>query len=472
MKRFMVCAVLTFSFFAVSVCAQTKEPSDKLESSGKRDQIKQAEQEASVSKEPYTFVSSRKTGTVDRVEVTLEAAGEITQFLEDQKSESDQIEFVAKFRYEEFTKKFAPKQGTSLQSLRYYDTAKGAVTVSDRHSSPELEKNRKLIVCNINNHQTTLFSPTGTLKNDQLLLIEDLPGNTLLLDQLLPEYPVKTGDSWEIPEKALCSLLGLDLVEKHEIEAVLTSVKNDVALVEIAGNAEGAYLGAASEMEVRVKYQFDLKQNRITWLGLLIQENRSLGHVGPAVKLIARLLIDIKPDQKAEYLTEENVKTISTEADPKLLQLRFESPEKALWTFTHDRRWYVILDEPGNTKMRMLNKGEVVSQCDITEMPEAENFNFSTLETFQKKLKEGLGEYFGEFVSSSQRKNENNYRELRVIVDGTVKDMPLRWVYYLISDQDGNQAILAFVIQADMLEVFDKSDIELVRSFRLTPKSK
>jgi len=466
MLRAMYSVWIVVAFFSVGVhtiVAQDKQ--EKQESQKNQENVVE-----NISDQRYPLVSSRKAGTLDKVEVTLKAVGDITQFLEDQKSESDKMECIAQFKYEELAKIFTAKPSGRLQSLRYYDTAKATIKISDQINTPELEKSRKFIVCDVNNNTTLLFSPNGSLKNDQLLLIEDLPGNTLLLDQLLPGTDVKIGDTWMIPEKALRSLLGLDLVESSDMEAILTSVKDNIALVEIVGNATGAFLGAASEMKVRVKYQFDLTKRRITWLGLLIEEDRSLSHVGPAMKLIAQVLLVIEPDVAPKILLDSRVNQLSMEPSEQLLLLRYEAPERGPWMFSHDRRWYVILDEPNNTKIRMLNKGELISQCDIAVMPKVNTSSITTLETFQKDLKTGLGENFGEIVSASQRVNENKYRELRVIIDGTAEDLSLRWVYYLLTDSEGNQALLAFVIQADMLEIFGQSDLELVKSFKLAPK--
>ncbi|MCL2349711.1 MAG: hypothetical protein FWC50_15780 [Planctomycetaceae bacterium] len=426
------------------------------------------------SDQAYSLISGRKTGDTDKVEVVLEAVGDVNQFLEDQESNSNKMEVLAGFRYDERTDLFSPQPGSPLKSTRYYDAARAKIQVGDQYNLSELDAGRKLIVCDIDKN-TTLYSPKGSLKDDQLLLIEDLPANTLLLDHLLPNRDgVKIGDKWNVPEKALTSLLGLEVIEKHDIQAVLTSVTDHVALVELNGTAEGASLGAASTMEVKAKFQFDLKTRRITWLGLVIQEDRSLGNVGPAVTLVAKLMIKIQPDKISDKLTREAAESIDKKPSEEQLKLCYDSEEKGGWRFLHGRDWYVIFDAKGSTKLRLLHHGELISQCDIAQMGKiADSKSLSTPESFQEDLKKGLGASFGKVVSLDMGKTKKGNRELKAVIEGKAGDLPLVWTYYLLTKPDGTQAIVAFVVQKDNLEKFDGIDREIIDSLEMySPKEK
>jgi hypothetical protein len=127
-------------------------------------------------------------------------------------------------------------------------------------------------------------------------------------------------------------------------------------------------------------------------------------------------------------------------------------------------------DDPKLATLRMLDRGELIAQCKIMAMEPVAVESMDSLETFQKRLKESLGDSFGQFVAASQRSNESNYREYRVLIDGEEESFPLRWVAYLMTDQQGRQAMLFFVLGRKNLSRFDNSDRLIANSFQFVEK--
>ena len=419
----------------------------------------------------YSLVSVRKAGVVDKVELTLEAVGDVIQFLEEQESKSRKMQMQAGYRYEERTEKFDAKSPEHFQSVRYYDTARAEIKIGDQTGKPALDLNRRQIICDIRQNKVSLFSSIGPLKDDQLLLIEDLPANSLLLDQLLPTKSVMVGDTWTFQDDVIAPLLSLDAIEEQDLEAELKSVKDDIALVEINGEVGGAYLGAGSAMSVRLMYQFDLVSQRIVWLGIIITESRSLGNVGPAVDLIAKLTLKVTPDIEPVQLKNDRVIIIPDEIEKHLIVV-YDSPDKGPWKFSHSRDWYVVYDEPGSTKMRLMVNGELVSQCDIVQMGKADSVSPTKLIDFQRDLKNELKDSFGQFLIATEGKTEKGYRELRVVISNDSEEMPLLWVYYLLTKIDGTQVIIAFVVRQDTLEGFNDADHALVDTLEINSLSR
>ena len=419
----------------------------------------------------YTMVSVRRVGVVDKVELTLEAVGDVIQFLEGLESQSRKMQMLAGFRYEERTEKYDVQSSEHQQSVRYYDIARAEIQVGDQSAKPALDLNRRQIICDVRNNKASLFSSIGPLKDDQMLLIEDLPANSLLLDHLLPDKPVKIDDTWTLPEGMLGPLLSLDAIESQDLKAVLKSVKDDIALVEINGEIEAAYLGAASAMNIRLMYQFDLLTRRIIWLGLVITESRSLGNVGPAVDLIAKLTLKITPDIEPVQLKKDRVIIIPDDIE-KHLTLTYDSQDKGPWRFLHGRNWYVIYDVPGSTKMRLMLNGELISQCDIVQMAKADSASPTSLTDFQRDLKDELKDSFGKFLTATEGQTSKGYRELRVVISSEAQEMPLIWIYYLLTKNDGTQVILAFVVRRDLLDEFNDADHAIVDTFEINSASR
>ncbi|MCL2005353.1 MAG: hypothetical protein FWG73_04225 [Planctomycetaceae bacterium] len=412
----------------------------------------------------YLLRSGRQKGSTDLVETLLEVTGDATQIGSDLKEKREKMEVVAGFRYEERIDQFSPTG--QLVSIRQYNLAKSRMRVGDNIRMPELASELQTIVCILDNDKVALFSPHGSLRGEQLLLIEDIPGNTLTLDRLLPNTEVAIGESWKITDNVLRSFLSVDAIIASDVEAVLTAVADDIAMVEIVGDVSGIYLGAATELSVRAKLQFDLTARRINWIGAMIEECRAIGHVGPGVELIAKLQVKISPIEPPQALTDAVVNTIATRPNESVLKLKYDGG-KGPWRFSHNRDWYVYQDEPQATVLRKLVDGELVAQCNIADMGKVDVRAMSTLGKFQQDLVTGLGDNFGRIALAQEYEDKRGYKVYKVILDGMVDDLSLRWIYHLITDTDGTQSIVVFVVEAAMLDQFANTDDVLLETYRM-----
>ncbi|MCL2744347.1 MAG: hypothetical protein FWE67_10900, partial [Planctomycetaceae bacterium] len=313
----------------------------------------------------------------------------------------------------------------------------------------------------------SLFSPKGPLRGEELLLVEDLPGNTLTLDRLLPNREIKVGESWKIEAAVLKSFLSLDAVTEHNVEAVLTAVADDMAMVEMVGDVHGIYIGAPTDMTVNAKYQFDLKAMRINWLGLFIEENRTIGHVSPGFELVAKLQVKISPCDAPEALTDEVMESVNKEPNRKVLESKYDAV-RAPWHFLHGRDWYVYQDDPQTTILRKVHKGDLVAQCNVADMGKVDVKTMTTINKFQKELADGLGANFGKVVSAAESKNRHGDKVYRVLLDGSVDELKLRWIYNLITAPSGRQSVVVFVVEAAMLEHFGNADEMLLDTYKMT----
>ena len=412
----------------------------------------------------YLLKSSRKKGSTDLVETLLEVTGDVKQVSGDLKETRDKMEVVAGFRYEERVHQFSPTE--QIVSVRQYNLAKSKMKIGDQVKMPELPSELQTIVCSLDRDQVSLFSPHGSLRGEQLLLIEDMPGNTLTIDRLLPNTEVGIGESWKISDNVLRSFLAVDAVLSSNVEAVLTAVADNMAMIEMVGDVSGIYLGAATEMSIRAKFQFDLSIQRINWLGAMFEENRSIGHVGPGLDLVARLQVKISPIDSPQTLTDAALMTVSTRPSPAILQLKYDGG-KGPWGFSHDRSWYVYQDDPQATVLRKLINGELVAQCNIADMGTVDLKTMTTLQKFQQDLIAGLGDNFGKVAAAGEYTDKRGYKVYKVLLDGIVDDLSLRWIYHLLTDKEGKQSVVVFVVEAAMLDQFDNADDVLLEMYRM-----
>ncbi len=154
------------------------------------------------------------------------------------------------------------------RSVRYYENAKSVVKFKDDSHSPSLGADRRLVGAVADASGAVLFSLQEPMTRDELEVI-DILGNSLLLDDLLPDRPVAVGDVWEQSDKVMAALLGLNDATQCHVQCTLKEVNETVARVEMTGSLEGPINDTSAKIELKAKYRFDLRTHRIDWFALV-----------------------------------------------------------------------------------------------------------------------------------------------------------------------------------------------------------
>lgn len=413
--------------------------------------------------------SRRAAEAIDRVEATVEVGGDLKVIEADQPQRLP-INLSARLAYHEKTLEVSSLAGGTTRSLRAYSAPIVSLQVGNQDFSPALRDDRRLIVAEVG-ADSTMFSPLGPLTRDELDLI-DQPGNTLLLDRLLPDGPVAVGDTWKHSPELIATLLGIDAVKSTDVTSKLLEVAGDIARIDLTGDVSGAVGGVATEIDVTGRYQFNLTTGRIVWFGLLLKEERAVGHIGPGVDWTAKLQMTIQPGGSSPELVAAALGGLPLRATPGSTLLVYDSPNGG-WQFLHDRKWFTVSDTGNIAILQRVDRGELVAQCKISTLEGTPSD--ITIGRFQNDIQRGLDKSFKRFVSASQRTNSAGYQEYNVVVEGSVpvtldkqeQELPIHWIYYLLSDGQGRRLVVAFVVEASLLERFGGADRELLDSLRL-----
>jgi hypothetical protein len=372
---------------------------------------------------------------------------------------------AASFLYDE---KLLPASGTAsgaTRSIRYYHLASGAIQSGEHDYKVGLRDERRLIAVHAHGPMVTLFSPQGPLSFDELELT-DVLANSLLLDRLLPQQPVAVGAQWEHSDDLVAALLGVDAIDGNDVKSTFNEVAEGKARFGISGRVTGYEDGVSTEIELKGKYNFDLKSQRITWIGILVRESRAVGHVDAGFDVVARLQMKITPGWRSEQLTAGGLGQVELEPTRALTQLSYEAPG-GKWRFAHDRRWSVITEDQDRAVLRLIDEGDRLAQCNVALLPPAPEATQLTLETFQSDVVRALDENVKSVIRASQRHNESDYRVFQVVAEGEASGVAMHWIYYLVIDKHGRRVLLAFVLEKEMLGRFDQADQGLVETLRL-----
>jgi hypothetical protein len=412
--------------------------------------------------ERHLLRSGAVPGDLTKVQVQIEVGGELKVVAEG-KVKPLQMSVAGKLVYEEKSLEPGEGRGTAAaRSVRYYDQAEATIKIEDGGEKPKLRGDRRLIVVDGGASQTVLFSPQGPLVREELDLL-DVPGNTLWLENLLPAKPVAVGDRWRHGDQLLASLLGLDAVSQADVNSELKSIDADNARFELAGEIHGAVGGVATDISFKAKYRFDRKQRRIAWIGMLIKEKRSVGHVATGLDVVAKMQVSLAPLAESRRLSGELLNSLALDAAARSVALECLAPA-GKFRFQHGRGWHVMSDAGEVLTMRYVDRGELVAQCNVSSLADVDEGKIPTLAKFQQDIEKALDKNFGQFIQASESMNSSGHAVYRVVAEGKVSELPIQWRYYLVADGKGRQAVFAYTLESELARQLGDADQELVSS--------
>lgn len=412
------------------------------------------------------LVSGRSPGDIDRVSASLELGGTL-KLVAEKGVQSLKMTATGSAKYHEKFLQAAQPDRANLRVLRDYQEAKATVQVNERTTAPALRPERASIVVAGYEQGLQLFGVDGPLTRDELELIE-LPCNTAILDELLPAMGVQSGDTWTHSPELAAALLGLDAAGVSELKSKLMKIEGATAIIELEGQVQGAVKGVTTKIDVKARYKFDLKTHRITWLGLLLKEDRSIGHVGPGMEITARLQVTIEPNVKHEKLAAVQDAGALQDLAPEYALLEYEPP-LGVYRLLYDRRWHVMTDEPNLIAMRLIDRGELLAQAKVSTPVGASHDQVATIQAFQQEIQTTLGEEFGRFAEATTAENSLGVITHRVVVHGVVSELAIEWRYYLLVSPTGKHVVVAFTLEREQADQFGNADETLVDSLEFLP---
>jgi hypothetical protein len=419
----------------------------------------------------FTFPNGRQAGQIEKVTCQLEIGGELLH-VTDGKEHREKISAIHNLVYDEKTLAVAAAPRGVSRSARYYSRAEAVNKHGDDGVKISLSADRRLVGAEISEQSAVLYSPLGTLSEDELESI-DILGNSLLLDGFLPNKPVAVGEAWKHSDQLIAQFLWLDNVGQSDVQSTLKEVTDQVARFKISGKVLGIFKGTPSEIEIEGNYRYDRRRNRIDWLGMLVKEQRKSSDKTDGAQVVARTQVLIVPRESSPELSDSALKNVPFEAKPESLRLAYRAKNDD-WAIAYDRCWSLYHYLADKVEMHLLEKGDVIARCSLSSLTKADPTKLVSLEGYQHELRTSLEQVksFGDVVGAAESATSENYRVLRVEIRGTASDLPMRWIYYHVADPQGRQAIFAIVVEEKLYDRLAEKDKTLVEAFRFTETRK
>jgi len=405
------------------------------------------------------LTSGVEPGDTVKIDAVLEVGG-VLKFKNKDDVKTLPTTVAARFAYEEKQLSIAGERS----SVRIYRKAEADVSVNQKPSTSSLRTDRNIVLARAGEGAPEMLSPHARLSADELELIQ-IPANSVLIEGLLPGKKTAIGGSWKHDDALLCGLLNLDAVSSSDVQSTLAEVVDGAARIELKGTVNGAIGGVATEFELAARYKFDVKARRVTWLAMLLKEKRSIGHVEPGLEMQARVQMLLAPCREPTELAELEPAALEAIGVPEALLVGYESIG-GRFGFEHDRRWHVMSDREGVLSLRMVERGELVAQCNVTAVALSDPSKHPTLAQFQADVRRSLDKHFGQFVRVSESANSNGHVVFRAEAIGQVEELEITWIYYLVQNTEGRQVVLAFTCEKALLPAMGDADQAIIATLR------
>jgi hypothetical protein len=365
----------------------------------------------------------------------------------------------------------AAERGLTRKAARYYQTAASHATVDGQRSERALAADRRLIVAQRVGDGLFCYSPVGPLTRPDLEVVSE-HFETLHLAGLLPGKDVAVGDAWKIeniPAQSLCLFDGLIT---HDLTGRLKEVTGGTAVIAVQGTAQGVENGALAKLTVSANVHFDLGAKRIVGLEWRQRDVRDQGPVSPAadVETVTTLKRESLPQRPAE-LSDASLAAIATTDEPAatLKQLVHRDPN-GRYQFLHSRDWHIVGQTDHHLVMRLLDRGDFVTQATLTPWTNAGPGKHLSPEEFEKLAAGGSNWKMEQVTDRTAVPTDADRWVYRISARGELDGSPVVQNFYVVATANGDQMIVTFTMRPAAAGRLGTRDLELVNALDFPKK--
>ena len=326
---------------------------------------------------------------------------------------------------------------------------------------------RRLVCLTEKQGQPLVFSPAGSLRREELELI-DAPSGRIDLVELLPGRKLRVGESWQHSGPLMARLLNLDTVGVTDAASRLESIEGKRANIVLEGHVDGAVAGVATEIEIKGRYLFDSAAGRVVLCSLSFREKRAIAPTEPGFEVVTQLAMAEQQLAASEHLAPERLANLDLRPGTQAGHLEYDSVHGG-FKLHFDPGWRMLLDQKTAAIFRYAHNHELIGQANLVRMPQSEIEAAISLEAYAQQVSKALAENLGQLVQSKQYQSAAGNRVLRVEATGVISEVPMRWIYYHLSNNDGQRLSCVVTVEEKLLETFADADALFIDGIELTP---
>jgi hypothetical protein len=406
-------------------------------------------------------------GDCSRYTVELSLAGNL---IVTQENGRQPIRLEAKARHRFAERTLSAADGLPAKSARHYDEAIASAVVGGDKIDRTLPAERRLVVAQRSSEGLLCYSPAGPVTRDELDLITE-HFNPQCLSGLLPGKEVKVGDTWVLAPQAAQTACLFDGLIKHALTGKLVEVKDGLAVFTVEGTAEGIEQGSKVSLTISATGKFDPNTKRTVELTWKQKDDRDQGPVNPASQVEATVTLrrEALAPPPAE-LSDVALAVVPRAEPPTLLTaLRYADP-KGRYQFVYPRDWHITGQTDPHLVLRLLDKGEFITQATITVWKKTDPGKHATADEFKKAVGESPGWVVDRLIEDTELPTDGGRWLYRLTATGRMQDLPVVQSFHLLAGPQGDQVVITFAMKPEKVRAVGTRDLGLVNAIEFGGK--
>gem|GEM_PF-555429 len=349
--------------------------------------------------------------------------------------------------------------------IQHFSEANSEITVDQHTTKTTLREPCREIVRLGTSTGLITTAPAAPLFTAEQDLVDGTV-NSMFIDQILTEKEVSITDKWTVDDTMTCRLLNLDAVQEGKLVVCLVDSNEKQAQLQLDGKLTALVRDVATELTITGKAVLERSEGYVSWLALQIEETREIGEAEPGFKIQAQIRVRREAIDRLESgrSLEEVLEDTSIRTASSLLQYQ---SDLGFYRFLADRRWSTYRDNGEEATLRFIVNNRLVAQCNVMNLVDYEAGVQLSLEGFQSDIQRLVSKTSGEILEAAEMLSSTSHRVLRIAASGQTEGVPIRWIHYHISNDDGRRLSLVFMLDEESIDVFAEQDAQIVNSLEL-----
>jgi hypothetical protein len=294
------------------------------------------------------------------------------------------------------------------------------------------------------------------------------PADPLSFVNLFSHKKVRLGDKWKVPSEVVADYLAVDRVYENDVQLLFKDFNRGIAKIYMVGSVKAEVDDVTTEIELNGIALIDVDNRHLTNLRTTINEKRRPGQVAPGFEGQTKIDVKMASRNSIPELSNDSLTRISSKQVER--RIKWENSE-AQFQIIYDPRWRIIASENDAAVMRYLDRGDLLAQCNIVELPARPADNPLKLDQFKTEIAKIIeAEESATLVQSEELKTGTGLTALRVVVQGIEEKVPVQWIYYHVAANDGRRLTYVFTLEQEIADRFNGADKKLVNETIFKPK--
>lgn len=413
----------------------------------------------------YALMEKPKAGESFKIQLDMKLSGEM-RIRKADKTEPLKLEATATHEYPERILVVAP-EGLVQKTARLYETAKATITVGSDRVDHTLRPDRRLYVAQFYKDQRLVYSPSGSLTDDELKLTAE-HFDSAAVTGMLPTKEVSIGESWQLPSSVAQAVCNFEGLTEHTLTGKLEAVTVDTATFSVSGAATGIELGAIVKLKIEASGRFDLKSKRLVSLEWKQKDERDQSPASPASAVELTIALKRQLIEQPAALSDVALVSVPQEWEPpaQLTQLDYRDAQ-GRYSLLYPRDWHITAQVKDQLVLRCMDRGDFVAQATLTPWKKADKGKHLTPDEFKEAMNSMAGWEPDKELQAGEVPADNGRWIYRYSSSGQMDGVAAVQNCYLIATPEGEQMIVVFTMTPKQVDKLAARDLSLIGSLEI-----